>query len=81
MESTKLILNLEDAVATINVGEAEADIMNEVGVNVLLEAQAELYQSACFECKQKSFSLRHGFWHSRCRRPFKQLYHKNGKQA
>jgi hypothetical protein len=44
MESTKMILNLEDALVTINVGEAEADILNEVSVTFFIEAQAELYQ-------------------------------------
>lgn len=57
MESTKLILNLEDALVTINVGETDADILNEVSLNFLVEAQAELYQQAGFECKQKSFSF------------------------
>ena len=33
MESTKMILNLEDALVTINVGEDESDILNEVSVN------------------------------------------------
>jgi hypothetical protein len=79
MESTKLILNLEDALVTINVGEAEADILNEVGVNFSVEAQAELHQSAYFKCKQKSFSFRHGFWRCWCRRPFKQRCYKDGR--
>jgi len=42
MESTKLILNLEDALVTLNIGEAETDILNEVSLNSLVEAQAEL---------------------------------------
>jgi hypothetical protein len=36
MESTKMILNLEDALVTINVGEAEADILNEVSVTFFI---------------------------------------------
>lgn len=44
MESTKLILNLEDALVTISAGEANIDILNEVRVNLFVEAQAELYQ-------------------------------------
>jgi len=34
MESMKLILNLEDALVTIKVGEAETDILNELALNV-----------------------------------------------
>ena len=30
MESTKMILNLEDALVTINIGDAKEDILNEV---------------------------------------------------
>ena len=33
MESTKMILNLEDALVTINVGETKEDILNEVSVD------------------------------------------------
>ena len=33
MESTKMILNLEDALVTINVGEDKEDILNEVRVD------------------------------------------------
>ena len=46
MESTKMILNLEDALVTINVdGEAkEDDVLNEVSVDFLVEAQTELFQ-------------------------------------
>lgn len=45
MESTKMILNLEDALVTINVGEAkEDDILNEVSVDFFVEAQTELCQ-------------------------------------
>ena len=71
MESTKMILNLEDALVTIDIGEAEGDILNEVSIIFLIEAQAELYQQACFERKQKSYSFRHGFWRSRRGRSFK----------
>ena len=42
MESTKLILNPEDALVTLNIGEDETDILNEVSLNSLVEAQAEL---------------------------------------
>ena len=46
MESKKMILNLEDALVTINVCEAkEDDILNEVSVEFfLVEAQTELRQ-------------------------------------
>ena len=44
MESTKMILNLEDALVTIDVCEAKEDILNEVSVNFLVEAQTELCQ-------------------------------------
>jgi hypothetical protein len=44
MESTKMILNLEDALVTINVGEAKEDILNEVSEIFLVEAQTEMYQ-------------------------------------
>ena len=34
MESTKMVLNLEDALVTINVGEAkEDDVLNEVSAD------------------------------------------------
>ena len=35
MESPKMILNLEDALVTINVGEAKEDILNEVSLTFL----------------------------------------------
>ena len=42
MESTKMILNLEDALVTIKVGEVkEDDILNEVIVDFFVEAQTE----------------------------------------
>jgi hypothetical protein len=44
MESTKMVLNLEDALVTINVGEAKEDILNEVSVNFLVKAQTGPYQ-------------------------------------
>lgn len=44
MESTKMILNLEDALVTINVGDAREDILNEVSANFIVEAQTGLYQ-------------------------------------
>jgi hypothetical protein len=44
MESTKMVLNLEDALVTINVGEAKEDILNEVSENFLVEAQTGMYQ-------------------------------------
>jgi hypothetical protein len=45
MESTKMILNLEDALVTIDVGGAKEDELNEVSVKFLfIEVQAALYQ-------------------------------------
>lgn len=44
MESTKMILNLEDALVTINVGEAKEDILNEVSEHFSVEAQTRMYQ-------------------------------------
>lgn len=46
MESAKMILNLEDALVTINVGEAKEDILNEVSCQFLsyCKAHAGLYQ-------------------------------------
>ena len=49
MDSPKLILTLTDAISTIDLGENDDDVLNEVSRHWFMHYHTQWYQSACIE--------------------------------